>query len=213
MRVACVSALAMHGVWTMPDARVTCTGRGSAREGVRTAQAGRCGRRSSSTRRSRVGQAIRCLEADAAVVALDSAMNRRLISPLEVEAICMRSSRGRLLFGRARLRERVRNRDTRSPAIAPPKHRPAYPSAGRRDRRVDLIVGDRLVLELDGQAWHDRPGDFENDRSRDRALVAAGYLVLRASYRQVMTEWSMIEEQVLRIVRRRDHRWRRGSRR
>ena len=77
---------------------------------------------------------------------------------------------------------------------------------------VDLVVGDRLVVELDGAAWHERPGDFEADRRRDRELAALGYVVIRASYRQVMTEWSEIEEQILRIVRRQGHLWPRRRR-
>jgi very-short-patch-repair endonuclease len=72
--------------------------------------------------------------------------------------------------------------------------------------RVDLLIGDRLVLELDGREWHQ---DFERDRARDRALVARGYLVLRASYRQVLEDWPTIEAQIAEIVARRDHRWRR----
>jgi very-short-patch-repair endonuclease len=72
---------------------------------------------------------------------------------------------------------------------------------------VDLLVGDRLVVELDGEQWHG--GDrFEEDRRRDLALVAAGYLVVRISYRQVMNEWDAIERLLLEIIRRRDHRWR-----
>lgn len=57
------------------------------------------------------------------------------------------------------------------------------------------------------EEWH---SDFEADRARDRALVALGYLVIRASYRQVMQEWPVIECQIAEIVARRDHLWRRS---
>ncbi len=38
-----------------------------------------------------------------------------------------------------------------------------------------------------------------------------GYLVLRLSYRQVMTEWSVVSEGILELVTRGEHRWGRRS--
>lgn len=72
---------------------------------------------------------------------------------------------------------------------------------------VDLLIGDRLVLELDGQEWH-TGDDYEEDRRRDLALVAGGYLVVRVSYRQVTESWSSVESELLAIIRRGDHLWR-----
>jgi len=73
--------------------------------------------------------------------------------------------------------------------------------------RVDLVVGDRLIIECDG-AEHHRGWDAQaSDRARDRALLAAGYLVMRVTYRQVLDDWPTIEQEVLAIVRRREHRW------
>ncbi len=60
------------------------------------------------------------------------------------------------------------------------------------------------MLELDGERWH----QFENDRRRDRALIVRGYVVIRASYAQVMEEWPLVEAQILELVRRREHLWR-----
>jgi very-short-patch-repair endonuclease len=50
--------------------------------------------------------------------------------------------------------------------------------------RVDFLVGDRLVIEVDGAQFHTGPA-FENDRRRDAALSALGFRVLRFSYTQV----------------------------
>ena len=155
---------------------------------------------------------IGCVAFESAVVAMDSAINRRLISAGDVTAICSSTSRGRTIARAldpasesgletlARLRLRRSQVRIRTQVVIDPVG------------RVDLVVGDRLVLELDGRAWHDRPGDFEADRRRDRELVALGYLVLRASYAQVMSEWSVIEDQILRLVRSRRHLWPRRSR-
>ena len=74
--------------------------------------------------------------------------------------------------------------------------------------RVDLLVGDRLVIELDGDEWHSTREQREEDRRRDSALVARGYLVMRAGYHRVLDDWDAFEREVLAVVRRREHRWR-----
>ena len=78
--------------------------------------------------------------------------------------------------------------------------------------RVDLVVGDRLVIEVDSRAHHDNPAAYEHDRTRDLALVERGYLVIRVTYRRVMSDMGSIERAVLAVVRRRDHLWPRGHR-
>lgn len=72
--------------------------------------------------------------------------------------------------------------------------------------RVDVLVGDRLVIELDGKAFHTGEA-FEEDRRRDFELVTRGYVVLRLSYRQVMHEWDRARAGILALVARGEHRW------
>jgi predicted transcriptional regulator of viral defense system len=45
----------------------------------------------------------------------------------------------------------------------------------------------RLVVELDGRTFHDGPAAFERDRERDADLVAAGYRVMRVTWRRLST--------------------------
>ncbi|BDZ54342.1 DUF559 domain-containing protein [Agromyces marinus] len=71
---------------------------------------------------------------------------------------------------------------------------------------VDLLVGDRLVIEVDGRSFHTGAA-FENDRRRDFELVMRGYLVLRLSYRQVIDEWHRTKAGILELVARGEHRW------
>lgn len=71
--------------------------------------------------------------------------------------------------------------------------------------RIDLLVGDRLVIEIDGKAHH--LGDqFEADRRRDLELMRRGYLVIRLSYRQVFAEWEATQLVLLELIRDRVHR-------
>jgi very-short-patch-repair endonuclease len=54
---------------------------------------------------------------------------------------------------------------------------------------VDAVwASARLVVELDGGAFHTTRQAFERDRRRDRALVAAGWRVVRITWRQLHEE-------------------------
>jgi very-short-patch-repair endonuclease len=68
--------------------------------------------------------------------------------------------------------------------------------------RVDIVIGDRLVVELDGRGFH----DHDADRARDARLSARGYRVLRFSYTQVMTDWPAVEASVMAAIARGDAR-------
>jgi hypothetical protein len=50
----------------------------------------------------------------------------------------------------------------------------------------------RLIVELDGRATHDTDTAFESDRARDRAATAAGWRVIRITWRQLRDEPSTI---------------------
>jgi very-short-patch-repair endonuclease len=52
--------------------------------------------------------------------------------------------------------------------------------------RPDCLWAERrLIVELDGRAAHGTPRAFERDRERDRMLTAAGWRVLRVTWRQL----------------------------
>lgn len=71
--------------------------------------------------------------------------------------------------------------------------------------RVDFLIGERLVIEVDGAEYHTDPERFEADRRRDAVLSRLGYRVLRFSYRQVMYRWQEVEDAILAAVMRGDH--------
>ena len=57
---------------------------------------------------------------------------------------------------------------------------------------VDLLVGDRVVVEIDGFAHHSDRVAFQEDRRRDRELVAQGYVVLRFTAAEVLRDPALV---------------------
>ncbi|MET0974585.1 MAG: DUF559 domain-containing protein [Leifsonia sp.] len=148
-----------------------------------------------------------CGTATAAIVAVDSALNLHVIRPGDLVAL-----REMLPAEKRRLVDRV---DPGAQSgletlirLLLHSRRIRYRSQVQiaRAGRVDILVGDRLVLELDGRAFH--TGDaFEEDRRRDLELVMQGYIVVRLSYSMVMSRWDDVSEAILELVRRREHLW------
>lgn len=68
--------------------------------------------------------------------------------------------------------------------------------------RVDGLIGERLVVELDSHEYHSDP---TADRHRDALLSALGYRVLRFMYEQVVDSWPEVEAAVLAAISRGDH--------
>jgi very-short-patch-repair endonuclease len=59
-----------------------------------------------------------------------------------------------------------------------------------------------VIVETDGEQSHGTPVAFQRDRQRDQILVAAGYRVARATWRQISQELDAV---VARIGRTLDH--------
>lgn len=66
--------------------------------------------------------------------------------------------------------------------------------------RVDLVIGSRLVIELDGWRFHRDRDSFEEDRRRDARLVVLGFCVLRFTYRQLMRKWQTVRATVTTCI-------------
>jgi very-short-patch-repair endonuclease len=66
---------------------------------------------------------------------------------------------------------------------------------------VDLQWPDRrLAVEVDGYAVHSHRRAFERDRIRDADLVAAGYRVLRFTWRQITQEPEAVVARLARVL-------------
>lgn len=227
-RLSCVSLLRMHRVWLMPDTRLHVAV-AVARSRLRS-PTDRASDLGSSTDRPSVvthwqprwnnpleptemiddaaACLATCLPRDHAIIAFDSILHSKLLSAERLRAALaglpdshewmmslVDAGCGSGLETLARLNLRRRNIRVRSQIH--------FPQIGW----VDLLIGDRLVLELDSRAHHTDPAAYERDRARDLALFERGYLVIRVTYRSVMQDWPAIERAILTIVRRNEHRW------
>jgi hypothetical protein len=58
----------------------------------------------------------------------------------------------------------------------------------------------RLIVELDGYAFHGDRASFERDRTRDATLQLAGYRVLRVTHRRLETEPAAVADTVRSLL-------------
>jgi very-short-patch-repair endonuclease len=67
-------------------------------------------------------------------------------------------------------------------------------------KRVDVLVGDRLVVQIDGFAFHSTAADRGRDVAHDRELSLRGYTVLRFTYAQIVYDWPSVERAIARAL-------------
>jgi very-short-patch-repair endonuclease len=70
--------------------------------------------------------------------------------------------------------------------------------------RVDALIGERLVLQIDGGTHVGAQRDQDN--RHDAELKLRGYHVIRLGYHQVMDEWPAVQDLVMRAVAQGLHR-------
>ncbi|MDN4484206.1 endonuclease domain-containing protein [Demequina lignilytica] len=131
--------------------------------------------------------AYECTDRMGQLVLLDQALRRRMLSLRDIGA--MRRTPA------ARRRWLARLADPRAESLIETITRAALAMAGLTVEpqvwidgvgRVDMVVAGRVVVEVDGRAYHSDPGAFREDRRRDRALVALGFTPLRFTYADVV---------------------------
>jgi very-short-patch-repair endonuclease len=65
--------------------------------------------------------------------------------------------------------------------------------------RVDVLIGERLVIQIDGFGFH-VAADRRRDIAHDAALALRGFTVLRFDYFQILFEWESVLERILAAV-------------
>lgn len=70
--------------------------------------------------------------------------------------------------------------------------------------RVDFLIGDRLVLQIDG--GHHVGAQRAEDIRHDAELALRGYHVIRVGYTQVVDDWPGVQDLIMRAVAQGLHR-------
>ena len=227
--LSCTSSLRRRDVWVLGDRLLHVRTNRAARHRVSPADGrsplreGRHGVRVHPTITSSLPRAVvaavddipqsvlhaaHCLDRFAAVAALDSVLNLKLLSEHALadllapqidrvagllDLVDHRAQSGTESICRVRLRS--------AHIIARPQVR--IGGVGH----VDLLVGDRLVIELDSREHHSTSEGYAEDRRRDLELARLGYLVLRLAYAQALYHWEGVLAAVRGIIARGEHRW------
>ncbi len=146
-----------------------------------------------------------CQPFEKALVVWDSALNRGLTSEEELAQLPLRSEAARA----------VRTASTcfsDSGIETLPASRLALIGITVRQQvvlcghAVDGLIGERLVLQIDGFAHHSSPEQRRKDISQDRELVLRGYTVLRYDYKEILFEWTRVEKEILLSIAQGLHR-------
>lgn len=78
------------------------------------------------------------------------------------------------------------------------------PQAWIAGHRVDFLIGERLVLQIDGGSHVGRQRDEDN--RHDAQLMLMGFHVIRVGYSQVIHDWPAVQELIMRAVAQGLHR-------
>lgn len=133
---------------------------------------------------------LRCHDPIASIVAIDSALNRRVVSMTDIDCLL----RGP---GSPAARAVLAQCDPRSLSPAETVARVALRRAGLSVEPncfldgvgyVDLLVEGRVVVECDGFAYHSSRRAFSADRQRDRELQLQGFVALRFPAEEVLRD-------------------------
>lgn len=80
---------------------------------------------------------------------------------------------------------------------------PITPQVWIIDRPVDFLIGERLVIQIDG--GHHDGAQRARDISHDAELRLRGYHVIRITYDQLMNQWPWVQRTILAAIAQRLH--------
>lgn len=146
-------------------------------------------------------QILGCRGVEAFFVAVESALNLRLLLHADLEWLRAHTNveaRAALALARrdaqsgleSLLRWRLRHRRL------PVRSQVAIVSVGV----VDFLIGERLIVEVDGRENHASAERRHNDLRRDAHAAAWGYITLRFDYAMVVHDWETVELAILAQV-------------
>lgn len=149
-----------------------------------------------------LGYIAECEPFEQALATWDSALNKGLVDIPGMSRLALRPAARRVLseaspFADAGLETYLRPR-LRWLRV------PVRVQSWVHGHRVDALVGDALILQIDGA--HHVGVQRSSDIKHDAELVLRGYHVIRISYAQMMFEWPAVQDLIMRAVAQGLHR-------
>lgn len=80
---------------------------------------------------------------------------------------------------------------------------PLTPQVWILGHRVDVLIGERLVVQIDG--GHHVGAQRSSDIAHDAELMLSGYHVIRIGYEQLMNNWGAVQNLILAAIAQRLH--------
>lgn len=143
-----------------------------------------------------------CLPHEEALAVWESALNKRLVTGEEMDRLPLRGP-ARMLLDEAEPLS-----DSGLETVVPGRLRwlkvRIIPQAWILGHRVDFLIGERLVLQIDG--GHHVGTQRDRDIAHDALLTLNGYVVIRAGYRQIVEDWPSVQHDITRAVAQGLHR-------
>lgn len=144
----------------------------------------------------------RCQPFEAALAVWDSALNLRLVEKGELARLPLSAKAKALLdhaipFADSGLETIFRTR------LRWLRH-PIRSQIWIHGHRVDFLIGERLVVQIDG--GHHVGAQRAEDVAHDAALMLLGYHVIRVTYAQVIDGWPEVQDRIMRAIAQGLHR-------
>ncbi|MFT4135244.1 endonuclease domain-containing protein [Microbacterium sp.] len=143
-----------------------------------------------------------CQPHDAALVVWESALRKGLVDAQSLARLPLPAS------ARALLAEATPFSDSGLETLFAARLRwldvRIVPQAWIDGHRVDFLLGERLVVQIDG--GHHVGSQRTSDIAHDARLMLMGYHVLRFSYTQIMNDWPAVQDAIARAVAQGLHR-------
>lgn len=204
-RLTCLTAAARYGLWTVSDnvthlavapnaGRLALPAGMKAHWSVGPVPVG--SRRLIDPLENTLVRVAECQPFESAVIVLDSALRLKRIAPTQLTRIATKSSRFAIAVDAAaefsdsgietipRIRLRRIGIEMRQQVVID-------------DHPVDGLIGDRLVLQIDGYGPHSDVARRRSDIRQDARLTLMGYTVLRFDYAQIVGNWAYVEATIL----------------
>jgi very-short-patch-repair endonuclease len=137
-----------------------------------------------------------CQPYEAALAVWDSAVNKELTDKKKLERFPFRGQ------ARELLQAVVPFHDSGLETFVVPRLRwlkpPIRPQVWLFGHRVDFLIGERLVFQIDG--GHHVGAQRAADIAHDAELMLRGYFVIRVGYDDVVNHWEDVQERILAAI-------------